>query len=157
MAKIQPQLKEHPPVETIREPWGLFELEDGIRIWAKVMLLYVTKGESTPSSFGMRALSTAAVEAPETLRGKPAEIVVPDSSDKPQKIYKNFTQVRPAESLYMMPNGAVMVLRLVPREARRYAMFGPDGEPVVNISSEITFTSSPSFDGKPARLSAAKA
>jgi hypothetical protein len=156
MAKKQDDLKEHPPIDTIREPWGLFELEDGIRIWAKVMLLYVTKDEVAPTSFGMRALSAAAVEAPEALRGKPSQIVVPGQSAEPERVYNDFTQVRPAESLYMLPNGAVVILKLVPKEARRFAMFGPDGEPVVNIATEITFTSSPSFDGKPAKLAAAR-
>jgi len=136
------------PVEVIREAWGIFELEDGLRLWAKVVAPYALQGGAAAGSGQLRLSTVLVVESDSKFKGSPTPSPVDLRAARPEKEYVSIRVIQPCESLYLVGPHTVLRVQLEPIRARRYAQFGPDGDPVVQLDSQIQ-VENPSLHGSP--------
>lgn len=122
--------------EALREKWGVIELEPGLRLWFRAMLPFVTWSETPVKKQELKIATTAVVEAEDRFKGS-AGSAFPGDSGEPERVYDSPKVVTPCESLFRLPNGAMVSLRVTPIRARRYHAFTSDGDPVVQIETTI--------------------
>lgn len=125
------------PVQPVREDWGIFELEEGFRLWVRVVVPYTIEHEGPPQANQLRVSTVVVPEVTEKFKGKPTGTPVDFRTAHPEKEYDRVTTVTPCESLYVLPNRTVLTVRLDPIRARRYAEHGPDGDPIVQFDNVI--------------------
>jgi hypothetical protein len=125
------------PVQVVREAWGIFELEDGLRLWAKVVASYAQHGGAGPGSDQLRLSTVLVVQAESQFKGKPNPSPVDLRAVPPARVYESIRVIQPCESLYLVPPSTVLRVQLDPIRARRYSQFGPEGDPVVQLDNQI--------------------
>ncbi len=122
--------------ETLREQWGVIELEPGLRLWLRAMLPFVAWSETPVRKQELKIATSAVVEAEDRFKGPPGS-TVPSLPGEPERVYESPKIVTPCESLFRLPNGAMVSLRVTPIRARRYRAFTAEGDPVVQIETAI--------------------
>lgn len=125
------------PPNPLFERWGVWKLEDGLRLWVRAELVYVVTEKGTPNSQQMRVNNVVVTEADARFKGDPTAGPTDFGNAKPAKSYEPVEVVSPAESFYQLPDGGVVSLKLRPLRARRYAVFGGDRDPVIQVENVV--------------------
>lgn len=139
-------------VTPIKETWGVYELGEGIVLRSRAMLACVEEESATPGAYKLRTALTSLTAAPEELRGTPSESGFDPSREKPVRTYTDVKERVPGESVYLLPNGAVVRLRVRVQEARRYDHINADGEPFIQVSHQVEIMSTPAGEAKLPRI-----
>lgn len=125
------------PTQPLREQWGVFELEPGLRLWVRVMLPFVTSQAGPPKSDQFRMATIIVTEASEEFKGAPATSPTDFLNAVPSKSYDHVKEIAPCESLYQLPNGLLVSMKMHPIRARRYADHAADRDPIIQLDNEI--------------------
>lgn len=131
------------PTQPLREQWGVYELEPGLRLWVRVMLPFVISQAGPPKSDQFRMVTTVVTEAMEEFKGTPATSPTDFQKAVPVKSYDQVNEITPCESLYQLPNHLLVSLKMKPIRARRYADHAPDRDPIIQIDNEIQILTIP--------------
>lgn len=121
------------PPNPLFERWGVLKLEDGLRLWVRTMLVYVSTEKGPPVSQQLRVFTAMVTEADSQFKGEPTSGPVNLSKLEPVRSYDSVEVVNSAESFYQLPNGVVLSLKLKPQRARRYNVFGADRDPIIQV------------------------
>lgn len=125
------------PTQALREQWGIYELEPGLRLWVRVMLPFVVSDPGPPSSDQLRVSTVVVTEAAESFKGKPSGRPIDYRTATPARVYESLSPLVPCESMYLLPNQLMILARLAAVRARRYADFAADRDPVIQLDNEI--------------------
>ncbi len=127
--------------EVSNEPWNVYELSDGSRLRARLVLLNVLN-TGQYDDLGKPIYQTVhttlfAVRAPKELKGLPT-IPLPD----PSELLDYATEVSisryvvDAWNIYSLENGATLKMKLIIISIKRSAKYDPFGEPIYVINSQ---------------------
>ena len=142
------------PTQPLREQWGIFELEPGLRVWVRVMLPFVFSHPGPPKADQMKMAMIVVTEASEEFKGPPTNPPADLKTATPAKVYDTIGETAPCEGLYLLPNQLIVSVRMRPVRARRYADHAPDGDPIIQLDNEIQVQTIPQA-GAPQPLSLA--
>ncbi|MHB8351658.1 MAG: hypothetical protein ACYDFT_03065 [Thermoplasmata archaeon] len=125
------------PTQPLREQWGIFELEPGLRLWVRVMLPFVVSHSGSPNADQIKMGTLVVTEAADEFRGKPSAGPVDFQTATPTKVYETISETSPCEGLYLLPNQLIVSVKMRPIRARRYAEHAVDGDPIIQLDNEI--------------------
>ena len=135
-------------VTPIKEAWGTYELEDGLVLRVRPMLGWVELDPKNPGGMNIRTSVVVLTAAPDSLRGAPSGNPFDPSKEEPVQVYRNVKVVTPAESVYLLPNGAIVKIQVTIQEVRRYKHINQDGEPFLQVAQLLEMMSTATPDGK---------
>lgn len=107
------------PTQPLREQWGIFELEPGLRLWVRVMLPFVVSHSGSPNADQIKMGTLVVTEAADEFRGKPSAGPVDFQTATPTKVYETISETSPCEGLYLLPNQLIVSVKMRPIRARR--------------------------------------
>jgi hypothetical protein len=125
------------PTQPLREQWGIFELEPGLRLWVRVMLPFVVSHAGPPKADQVKMATIVVTEAADEFRGQPTPGSVDFQTATPIKVYETVAEIVPFEGLYLFPNQLIVSVKMRPIRARRYANHAADGDPIIQLDNEI--------------------
>ncbi|MGI0053157.1 MAG: hypothetical protein ACRECR_02710 [Thermoplasmata archaeon] len=118
--------------QALLERWGIVTLEEGLRLWTRPELVYVGIDSGEPKKQQIRINISVVVEAEERFQGDPSP-AMDVSSMEPVRTYDRLLVESQPESYYLMPNGALLVMKLRPQIARRFDIFSATRDPLIQI------------------------
>lgn len=125
------------PTQALREQWGIFELEPGLRLWVRVMLPFVLSHAGPPKADQIKMATIVVTEATDEFRGTPSRRPVDFQTATPTKVYETIRETTACEGLYLFPNQLIVSVKMRPIRARRYTEHAADGDPIIQLDNEI--------------------
>jgi hypothetical protein len=101
------------------------------------MVPFSVTHEGPPKPVQLRVSTVIVTEASTEFKGTPSGNPVDFRTAKPVKEYDQVGTITPCESIYLLPNGTIVTVRLDPVRARRYADHAPDGDPIIQFDNVI--------------------
>jgi hypothetical protein len=138
MMDSAPLTYEYVDFEIADEGWNLYEVEDGTRLRARVVLKTVIKFEDGRYLFGVEQITGIAF-LPEKLRGPPST-----QKYSPEELSKNieiedleFKTLKENWNVYRLSDGLTVSIKCAVTQINRTRLFNELGEPIytVNITS----------------------
>jgi hypothetical protein len=138
MMDSAPLTYEYVDFEIANEGWNLYEVEDGTRLRARVVLKTVIKFEDGRYLFGVEQITGIAF-LPEKLRGPPST-----QKYSPEELSKNieiedleFKTLKENWNVYRLSDGLTVSIKCAVTQINRTRLFNELGEPIytVNITS----------------------
>lgn len=135
---VQPsQLAIVAPIEftVIAEPWASYELEDGTKLFVKLVVAKVNRGfdQNGQPAYTLNSQNVVSSHVPEHLRGQPSTTPfnVADPSTFKVVASLDFDRVGQEQwNVYNLADGSVLKTRLEVSSVARIDKYGPDGDPV---------------------------
>jgi hypothetical protein len=125
------------PAQPLYEKWGRFELEPGLTIWGRAMLVYVLENEGPPRSQQLKVAPILVTQTDDRHRGSPSSGGFDPRTTRVVKVYEPVSVQSAAESLYLLSNGVMIGLRMIPQTATRYEWVNQDGDPFIHLAHMI--------------------
>jgi len=122
--------------EVLKEPWNLYDLEDGSTIKLKLVLLKVIPiRKDDKMDYAVNAANVVGVLAPEKLKAVPSN----DYQQKPEIDQKDlsFTIAQEQWNEYKVEDGVLLKIKPAITSFDRLKNHDPYGEPIYIVNSQI--------------------
>ncbi len=135
---VQPsQLASVTPIEfmVVSEPWVKYKLEDGTKLFVKLVVAKVNRGfdQNGQPAYSVNSQNVVASHVPDPLRGQPSTTPFNVADPSTFKIVASldFDRMGPEKwNVYNLADGSVLKARLEVSSVARIDKFGADGDPI---------------------------